>query len=178
MQESIYDLIILLFEDQIKNRSIKSIEKKTIINMEKYIDTTMKKEKKVFTEKRSRDKINQNSMKEESGKVVLDTKIGEQNINKLGLVYAMELNKFLDSFTGSDKYFRQVVNDKQTWQIKEFCIDLEKHTKEIGAQSMSHLVSEISLLFVYDKLDMLPVYTNKYHVELTKLITEIKNYLK
>jgi hypothetical protein len=42
---------------------------------------------------------------------------------------------------------------------------------------MSHLANDVSLLFVYDKLDMLPIYTNKYHLELTKLLAEIKSYL-
>ncbi len=175
MQESIFDLIISLFENQIKDRSIRSAGKKTIINMEKYINNTMKKEEKVFSEKRSPYK--ENSMKEEIEKIILNTKGGKQNADKLGLVYVRELNQFLDSFTGSDKYFRQTVNDKQTWQIKEFCIDLEKNAKTIGAESMSHLANDISLLFVYDKLDMLPVYTNKYHLELTELLVEINIYL-
>jgi hypothetical protein len=178
MQESIFDLIILLFEDQVKDKSIKQLKKKTIVNMDKYISNTIKKDKKNFMQKNVFSEVKQDILKEDIvERVVLDIKLGEQNTNKLGLVYTKELNKFLDTFTGSDKYFRQVVSDKQTWQIKEFCIDLEKHAREIGAQSILQIVNDISLLFVYDKLDMLPVYTNKYHVELTKLIVEIKKYL-
>jgi len=175
MQESIFDLIILLFEDQIKDRSIRSTEKKTIINMEKYIDTAIKKEEKIIPEKSF---IQKNALKKDMIEgLILDIESGKKATNKLGLVYAEELNKFLDTFTGSDRYFRRVVNDKQTWQIKEFCIDLEKQTKTIGAISMSNLANQVGLLFVYDKLDMLPVYTNKYHLELTRLIAEIKSYL-
>jgi len=173
IQESIFELIISLFENKIENRNIKSTEKKSVVNMEEYINMSVKKE-----EKSKEKTIHQVSLKEdEIERLVLDIEIGKKNASKVGLVYAEELNKFLDSFTGSDRYFRQVVNEKQTWQIKEFCIDLEKHAKVIGAQSMSHLANDISLLFVYDKLDMLPVYTNKYHLELTKLIVEIKSYL-
>ncbi len=174
MQKSIFELIISLFENKIENRNIKSTEKKSIVNIEQYINMSAKKEEK------SKEKIiHQVSLKEDKiERLVLDSEVGEKNASIVGLKYVEELNKFLDSFTGSDRYFRQVVNDKQTWQIKEFCIDLEKHAKEIGAQSISHLANDISLLFVYDKLDMLPVYTNKYHLELTKLIAEIKNYLK
>jgi len=173
IQESIFELIISLFENQIENRNIKSTEKKSIVNMEQHINRSVKKEEK------SKEKItHQVSPKEdEIERLVLDIEVGEKNASTLGLVYAEELNKFLDRFTGSDRYFRQVVNEKQTWQIKEFCIDLEQHSKVLGAQSMSHLANDISLLFVYDKLDMLPVYTNKYHVELTNLIVEIKSYL-
>jgi hypothetical protein len=183
MQESIFDLIIALFEDKIKDRSIKSIRKKTIINMEKYINDAVKKEEKIITEKsviqkKVLNKSNQNTLKEDEIKrVVLNSKLGEENAAKFGSVYIEELNNFLDIFTGSDRYFRQVVNEKQTWQIKEFCIDLEKQTRMIGAESMSNLANQVGLLFVYDKLDMLPVYTNKYHLELTNLITDIKTYL-
>ena len=174
-------MIILLFEDKIKDRSSKSTEKKTIVNMKEYINNGIKEEiitEKSFTQENVLIKQTQNILKNDGvEKIILDVKSGKQNMNKLGLVYIVELNRFLDTFTGSDKYFRQAVNNKQTWQIKEFCIDMEKHAKEIGAQSMLQLVNDISLLFVYDKLDMLPVYTNKYHLELTKLIGKIKSYL-
>ena len=178
MQESIFELIVLLFQDKIENRNIKSLEHKTIVNMDKYMNAAVKKEEKSFVKKRVPYKIDQDTNKEEIERVVLDIVVGEQNANKFGLVYAEELNKFLEGFTGSDRYFREVVNDKQTWQIKEFCIDLEKYAKEIGAKGITHFANDVSLLFVYDKLDMLPVYTNRYHLELTKLIAEIKNYLK
>ncbi len=173
MQESIFELIIALFENETEN--IRPADKKLIVDIEKYINKVAKKEEKSFTEKT---KIIKNDIKEDYIKrVVLDSKAGERNANKFGLIYTKELNKFLDIFTGSDRYFRQVVNEKQTWQIKEFCIDLEKQTKTIGAESMSNFANQVGLLFVYDKLDMLPVYTNKYHLELTNLIVEIKTYL-
>ena len=178
MQETIYELIISLFENSVNNRDIRSMETKSILDIEKYMNKAVKKVEKSFTPESQEIKINQNTLKEDNiERVVLDSKLGEQNASKVGLVYAEELKKFLDSFTGSDRYFRQVVNEKQTWQIKEFCIDLEKHTKVLGAQSMSNLANQVGLLFVYDKLDMLPVYTNKYHLELTRLVAEIKTYL-
>ncbi len=179
MQESIFELIISLFEDEVKDRSIKPKEKKTVINMEKYIDEAFKKGEKSFGEKSQENK--QDTIKEERReveRVILDIEVGKQNAKKVGLEYMMELKKFLDSFDHSDIYFRQVVNEKQTWQIKEFCIDLEKQAKSIGAQSMSGFAERVSLLFVYDKLDTLPIYTGKYHMELKKLITEIKVQLK
>ncbi len=178
MQETIYELIISLFENSIDSRDIRSRETKHIIDIAKYMNKVVKKEEKSFTQKNVLNKLNQNTLKEdETERVVLDSNLGEENAGKVGSMYAKELNKFLDIFTGSDRYFRQVVNEKQTWQIKEFCIDLEKQTKTIGAESMSNLANQVGLLFVYDKLDMLPVYTNKYHLELTKLIAEIKTYL-
>jgi hypothetical protein len=35
----------------------------------------------------------------------------------------------------------------------------------------------VSLIFVYDKLDMLPIYPGKYHVELRNLLEAIRKYL-
>ena len=35
----------------------------------------------------------------------------------------------------------------------------------------------VSLILVYNKLDMLPIYPGKYHIELMKLLHEIKKYL-
>ncbi|TET89781.1 MAG: hypothetical protein E3J96_01300 [Sulfurovum sp.] len=188
MQESIFELIVSLFENEIKDRSIKSREKKTIANMGKYIDEAFKKGAENFTEKSKESKINQQNLKEnnlhgireeekEIKALVLDTEVGEQNAKRVGIAYSKELKKFLDSFDRSDVYFRQVVNEKSTWQIKEFCIELEKQAKIIGAQSMLKFADHVSLLFIYDKLDTLPIYTGKYHIELTKLITEIKIHL-
>ena len=188
MQQSIFELIILLFGHGIQDRSIKSRGKRSIIDMEKYIDETLKNGDDTVTEKSKEGKTDQNNVKENNPPVVsevkkeietpvLDTEAGEKNTKKVGLEYRKELNKFLESFDHSDVYFRQIVNEKQTWQIKEFCIDLEKQSKVIGAQSMSNFADSVSLVFVYDKLDTLPIYTGKYHIELKNLITEIKIYI-
>ena len=188
MQQSIFDLIILLYGHEIQDRSIRSRGKKNIIDMEKYIDEALKNGDNNVTQKNKVNNINQHNVKgnispavseekEEIKAPVLDTKEGEENTKKVGLEYKKELAKFLESFDRSDVYFRQIVNEKQTWQIKEFCIDLEKQSKIIGAQNMSDFADSVSLLFVYDKLDTLPIYTGKYHIELKNLITEIKTYL-
>ena len=185
MQESIYELILSLFEKDIKEISVKDEEKQIIVNMDKYIDETVKKEtidvinqsKIVINEHPGSDNKIAEDVMETSDAPVLDIKEGEKNAKMVGLVYEKELRKFLESFNNSDVYFRQAVSEKSTWKIKEFCIDLEKQAKNIGAQSMSLFAERVSLLFVYDKLDSLPVYTGKYHIELKKLITEIKKYL-
>lgn len=188
LQESIFKLIVSLFEDGVQDRSIKSRGEKGIVNMVKYIDEAFKKGGINFREKNKENKINQdsleennlNSIREEEKEIetlVLDTEVGEENAKRVGLTYSRELEKFLDRFDRSDVYFRRVVNEKLTWEIKEFCIDLEKQARIIGAQSVLKFADHISLLFVYDKLDTLPIYTTKYHVELKKLITAIEIYL-
>ena len=74
-------------------------------------------------------------------------------------------------------YNRCPVDEKSTWKIKEFCIDLEKESKIIGALRMLEFAECISLLFVYNKLHTLPTYTNTYQIELKKLMIEIRNYV-
>jgi len=183
--ESIFELIVSLFEDEIKDRSIRSRGKKSIVNMEKYIDKAFKKgvERSIKESKRNQNTLKDHDLhsieevEKESKRVTLDTEIGEQNAKRTGLEYSKELKKFLDSFDRSDIYFRQVVTDKAVWQIKDFCIELEKQAKIIGAQSMLSFADRVSLLFVYDKLDKLPIYIAKYHLELKKLIGEIKTHL-
>ncbi len=186
MQESIFELIISLFEDDIKYRRMKPKENKTIVHMEKYIDAAFKKGEVYFAEKR-KNKINQNTVnknmlqsikkEKETKRMLLDIKTGESNVKRVGMEYPKELNKFLDSFDRSDLYFRDIVKEKAIWKIKEFSIDLEKQAKLIGAQKMSYFADGIKLLFVYDKLDTLPIYPGKYHMELKELIAEIKTYL-
>ena len=108
---------------------------------------------------------------------ILDTQLGMKNAQAMGLDYGDELEKFVDTFDKSDLYFRQIVNEKATNKIKEFCIDLEKQSKIIGAESMQKFADIVSLIFVYDKLDMLPIYPGRFHLELDKLIVAIKRKL-
>lgn len=182
IQESIFELIVTLFEDKVANGSMRCSVKKTIVNMEKYIDEDFKRgvEKSIKESKKSA--IHKNSLKQEeekeSARVVLDTELGEQNVKRVGLEYTNELKNFLDSFDRSDVYFRQVVTEKAVWKIKDFCIELEKQAKIIGAQSMSSFADRVSLLLIYNKLEKLPAYIVKYHLELKKLIAEIKMHLR
>jgi len=108
---------------------------------------------------------------------LLNTELGEENTKKMGLNYTKELKKFIEVFDRSDIYFRQIVNEKSTNKIKEFCIDLEKQSKLIGAESMSRFGDIVSLIFVYEKLDMLPIYPGRYHIELQNLLEAIRKHL-
>ena len=169
-QESIFKLLVSLFEyhesDIKETRS--SIEKSVDIQ---YTDT-----------KKLNDSIedNFNGMIKEKEKdivLILNKEIGMKNTAKSGLVYAKELRNFVNKFERSDRYFRNIVKDKSTDKIKDFCIDLEKHAKIIGAESMLRFSDIVSLIFVYDKLDMLAIYPGKYHIELDKLLNEIKDHV-
>jgi hypothetical protein len=177
-EECIYELIISLFKNQTGHREVRSHSKMNIVDLEKVLQVN----------KDHEDHEDQSSKIEESLETmiekrrglelpILDKEIGEANTKNMGLNYTNELKNFLDTFDRSDLYFREIVHQKSTNKIKEFCIDLERHAKLIGAESLFKLAETLSLIFVYDKLDMLPIYPGKYHIELQKLVEEIKKEL-
>ncbi len=175
-QERIFELIVSLF----KNREIKTEEKKYLVDLEKVLKNQENSEN---INKFDHLKIDKNHLSDviESQKAlkepILDKKTGIENTKKMDLSYTEELKDFVETFEGSDLYFRRIVNEKATQKIKEFCIDLKKQSKFIGAQSMFHFADVVSLIFVYNKLDLLPIYPGKYHKELEQLLKEIKTYL-
>lgn len=169
-QESIFELIVSLFEHHESN----IVETK--FSIEKLVDIHYEDAESL----NDSDEDNFNGMIKEKQKdsvLVLNKELGMKNTAKSGLVYAKELRKFVNTFERSDLYFRKIVNDKSMNQIKEFCIDLEKQAKIIGAESMLKFSDAVNLIFVYDKLDMIAIYPGKYHIELDKLLNEIKSHV-
>jgi hypothetical protein len=191
MQESIFELIISLYEKDVEDRKIKKVVDKPIINMEKYLDDAFRKSEEAYLQMEN---INSKLMSstqntiahphfeeeenEESTLSVLNLKAGADRAERMGKSYIKELEDFVETFSRSDYYFRDIANNRATWQIKEFAIDLEKKSKQIGAERLARLAEKISLLFVYNNLEMLSVYTGKYHIELKKALMEISAYLK
>ena len=180
-EESTFELIVSLFKNDVHKREVRSQTKMNIVDIEKILQT----KKNDLNE----NKISQAGVMEENlhtmieskkghDLAILDRELGELNTKNMGLKYTNELKNFLDTFDRSDIYFRQIVNEKATNKVKEFCIDLEKHAKLIGAESILKFADIVSLIFVYNKLDMLPIYPGKYHIELQKLIEEIKKELR
>jgi len=169
-QESIFELIVSLFEynDHKTMNEKSSLEK--LEQMQNSTPTTMN---------QSISKALHRGIDKKTKHIVtiLNKEMGKRNAEEKGLIYAKELENFLHTFDRSDFHFRKIVNNKAINQIKEFCIDLKKQSKSIGAESMLRFSDAISLIFMYDKLDMLEIYPGKYHIELGKLINEIKTYL-
>jgi hypothetical protein len=185
MQESIFELIIALFEDEVENRPAPSRHKVPVISMDKYINEVfLQRSKKLVRSVHESQNSSESLAKEESTPeveeevyTILDTTLGMENSRKMHCDYKAELEKFLETFDKSDRYFKQIVEGKMLWQVKQFCIDLEAQAKIIGAQSMLNFANQISILFTYDKADTLPLYVNKYHKELKALTTEIRDNL-
>lgn len=178
-QESIFELIAALFHNNTQSGVNRGEVTKCIVDLEKILHTNKGLNNEISTiEPLSNDNFNQILEKKKEMKIpLLDTKLGEENTKKIGLTYNREVKKFLETFDRSDIYFRQIVNEKSTNKIKEFCIDLEKQSKLIGAQSMLRFSGIVSLIFVHDKLEMLPIYPGRYHIELQNLLEEIRKHL-
>lgn len=179
-QESIFELIVSVFSDEYdsaefleKRKKLKEAQKRAHQrrnNKNSIVDT-----REIQTSKSDAFETILESKKNEYT-AILDISLGKKNAKVLRLNYDDELEKFFDMFDGSDLYFRQIVNEKSIHKIKEFCIDLEKHSKIIGAQSMLKFTEIISLVFVYNKIDLLPIYPGRYHIELKKLFKEMEHY--
>lgn len=166
-QKSIYDLIVKLFDPEFETTHLEKKEK---------LKHQLK--PKIETKPLKKDELQDTiEAKKKKHYRILDSELGQSNAKMQGLTYRQELKMFLESFEGSDRYFRQVVNEKATNKIKEFCIDLERQSKVIGAESMLNFANTISLIFIHDKLDMLPIYPGRYHLELAKLVEEIKKII-
>jgi hypothetical protein len=166
-QKSIYDLIVKLFDPEFESIQLAKKEKlKRQLKPKTEVKPTVKNELDDTIESRKSEKHK-----------VLDVEVGQANAKRMGVIYRKELKHFCDTFDRSDIYFREIVNEKSITKIKEFCIDLEKHSRVIGADSMLNFADIISLIFVYNKLDMLPIYPGRYHLELKKLIEAIKKQI-
>ena len=177
-EESVYELIISLFKNQTDRREVRSHSKMNVIDLENLLQINQDQE--IPEDQSSKIQESLEAMIEKRRGMelpILDKEIGEANTKNMGLNYTHELKNFLDTFDRSDIYFREIVQENAVNKMKEFCIDLERHAKLIGAESLFKLAETLSLIFVYDKLDMLPIYPGKYHIELEKLTEEIKKEL-
>ena len=108
---------------------------------------------------------------------VLDTKEGLKNARITDKSYYDVLKDFLDTFDRSDLYFREIINSKSYDEIQQFYKDLKRGADMIGAKSMYQFVETLELVFEHKKFDYLPIYPGRYHLELQKLIKEIREYL-
>ncbi|MEO1953851.1 MAG: hypothetical protein ABGW74_04025 [Campylobacterales bacterium] len=108
---------------------------------------------------------------------ILDIEKGLKRARELDNSYSDVLKEFLDTFDKSDLYFREISNSKLYDEIERFYKDLKIGAKFIGAESMYRFVETLELVFEYKKFEYLPIYPGRYHLELQKLIKEIRGYL-
>jgi HPt (histidine-containing phosphotransfer) domain-containing protein len=108
---------------------------------------------------------------------VLDSVSGLQRARRTDKAYCDILEEFLEKFEKSDLYFKELISSKSYDEIEEFCKDLKRSTNLIGAKSMYQFAETLELVFEYKRFDYLPIYPGRYHLELEKLLKEIREYL-
>ena len=179
-QESIFELIVSVFADEYNSeaflnqrKKLKQVEEISSLESRKRRPASQKVLKKVSNVDSFQVIVEE---KRDKNVPILDITLGKKNAKYLRLDYEDELESFFDTFNGSDLYFRQMINEKSYKPIQEFCTDLEKHSKIIGAQSMVQFAEMISMIFVYNKYELLEIYPGRYHIELKKLFKEMERY--
>ena len=181
MQESIYELIVSLYKEEIRDRTIKPENITTIIDMGKYINHPLKLKGQEYVEStmavRKQEENKNKKVFEADTEPVLDTELGLKNTQRIGMDYGGKLRAFLEAYEHSDIQFRQLVKDKSVWAIKEFLTKIEKEARLIGALRLASLLNKANLLFVYENQDELPLYVSRYHLALKRLKQEIEKFL-
>jgi glycerol-3-phosphate cytidylyltransferase-like family protein len=184
LQESIFDLIVALYEEDSKNKHIHMEQNKPVIDMGNYIDEAFKRSEEVYVqmqeEENETDEDEEKPYLQEMERLeVLNVKEGIEHVRKLGMEsYEYALEKFIEKFNRSDYYLKEIVKGHAEWQIKEFVQDLEKEAVTIGAERLAKLAQRISMIYVYKQWDKLERYVVRYHAELKKLIVAVTHYLK
>jgi len=155
-QESIFELIVSLFtQESISNNYISD---GLIVCIKDEFDRVLNSKRCIYQK-------------------ILDTEKGIKSAREIDNSYIDILKEFLDTFDRSDLYFREIINSKSYDEIERFYKDLKRGAKLIGADSMYQFVETLELVFEYKKFDYLPIYPGRYHLELQKLIKEIRDYL-
>jgi len=157
-QESVFELIVSLFTDV---ESMDNVDRRQI----------------------NRDPFSQNDFerllndKKATYQEILDARDGLKYARRTNKSYYDVLQEFLNSFEKSDLYFKELVDSKSYDEIQQFYKDLKRGADIIGAKSMYQFVETLELVFEYKKFEYLPIYPGRYHLELQKLIKEIREYL-
>jgi len=108
---------------------------------------------------------------------LLDTHNGIIYSQGSELLYIEVLREFLDAYSNNFSLFEEYVNNKEYHKVKALTKDMGGLLGAIGANSMTHLLSEINQLFVYQEEKQLTLYVESYTNELKSLIHQIEQYI-
>jgi len=108
---------------------------------------------------------------------ILDTHSGIIYSQGSEVLYIEVLREFLDAYSNHFSLFEKYVYDKEYLKVKTLTKDMGGLLGAIGANSMTHLLSEINQLFVYQEEKQLSLYIESYTNELKSLIHQIEQYI-
>lgn len=109
---------------------------------------------------------------------ILDTKSGIVYSKGNEVLYIEILKEFLEVYSNNFEQFREYIEKEDYESILALTRDMSGLAGAIGANNMTHLLSEINQLFIYGAQKQLSLYIDGYKKELEYLTNQIQRYIE
>jgi len=109
---------------------------------------------------------------------VLDTKSGIVYSKGNEVLYIEILKEFLEVYSNNFEQFKAYIENEDYESVLSLTRDMSGLSGAIGANNMTHLLSEINQLFIYGAQKQLSLYIDGYKKELEYLTNQIKRYIE
>ncbi len=108
---------------------------------------------------------------------ILDTRSGVVYSKGNEILYIEILKEFLDVYANNFTQFKSYVDSEDYDKVLALTRDMSGLSGAIGANNMTHLLSEINQLFIYGAQKQLALYIDGYKKELEYLTHQIEQYI-
>jgi len=109
---------------------------------------------------------------------ILDTKSGIVYSKGNEVLYIEILKEFLEVYSHNFEQFKEYIENEEYDNILSLARDMSGLAGAIGANNMTHLLSEINQLFIYGAQKQLSLYVDGYKKELEYLTNQIQQYIE
>ncbi len=109
---------------------------------------------------------------------ILDTKSGIIYSKGNEVLYIEILKEFLEVYSNNFEQFKEYIENEEYDNVLSLARDMSGLAGAIGANNMTHLLSEINQLFIYGAQQQLSLYIDGYKKELEYLTNQIQQYIE
>jgi len=109
---------------------------------------------------------------------ILDTKSGVIYSKGNEVLYIEILKEFLEVYSNNFEQFKEHIDKEDYDNVLALTRDMSGLSGAIGANNMTHLLSEINQLFIYGAQKQLSLYIDGYKKELEYLTNQIQRYIE
>jgi HPt (histidine-containing phosphotransfer) domain-containing protein len=109
---------------------------------------------------------------------ILDTKSGIVYSRGNEVLYIEILKEFLEVYSNNFEQFKEYIENEEYDNVLSLARDMSGLAGAIGANNMTHLLSEINQLFIYGAQKQLSLYIDGYKKELEYLTNQIQQYIE
>jgi CheY-like chemotaxis protein len=109
---------------------------------------------------------------------ILDTKSGIIYSKGNEVLYIEILKEFLEVYSNNFEKFKEYIDKEDYDSVLSLTRDMSGLSGAIGANNMTHLLSEINQLFIYGAQKQLSLYIDGYKKELEYLTNQIQRYIE